>query len=129
MNEEFYSIGRGSLNINGKFYYGLDYQITDFMRNLDQENQQLKLQYCERADCSGRIGNSKKIEQLETEKEQLNNLVNSCQEEIRRLKKENQQLKSKIDKAFQLLQVLHYKFDDNDAIHNEIEDIQKILKE
>ena len=42
MNEEFYSIGRGSLNINGKFYYGLDYQITDFMRNLDQENQKLK---------------------------------------------------------------------------------------
>lgn len=42
MNEEFYSIGRGSLNINGKFYYGLDYQITDFMRNLEEENQQLK---------------------------------------------------------------------------------------
>lgn len=71
MNEEFYSIGRGSLNINGKFYYGLDYQITDFMRNLDQENQQLKLQYCERADCSGRIGNSKKVEQLQQENEQL----------------------------------------------------------
>ena len=42
MNEEFYSIGRGSLNINGKFYYGLDYQITDFMRSLEEENQKLK---------------------------------------------------------------------------------------
>ena len=42
MNEEFYSIGRGSLNINGKFYCGLDYQITDFMRSLEEENQQLK---------------------------------------------------------------------------------------
>lgn len=42
MNEEFYSIGRGSLNINGKFYYGLDFKITDFMRSLNQENQQLK---------------------------------------------------------------------------------------
>ena len=45
MNKEeikFYSIGRGSLNINGKFYYGLDYPITDFMRMLEKENQELK---------------------------------------------------------------------------------------
>ena len=48
MNKEFYSIGRGSLNINGKFYYGLDYQITDFMRNLEQENEQLKQQLQQR---------------------------------------------------------------------------------
>ena len=40
-----------------------------------------------------------------------------------------QQLKEKMDKAFILLQLLHYKFDNNDAIHYEIEDIQKILKE
>ena len=45
MNEEFYSIGRGSLNINGKFYYGLDYEITDFMRSLEEENKQLKENY------------------------------------------------------------------------------------
>lgn len=44
MNEEFYSIGRGSLNIKGKFYCGLDYEITDFMRSLEEENQQLKEQ-------------------------------------------------------------------------------------
>lgn len=42
MNKEFYSIGRGSLNLNGKFYYGLDYAITDFMRNMEQENANLK---------------------------------------------------------------------------------------
>lgn len=41
---KFYSIGRGSLNLDGKFYYGLDYAITDFMRNLEQENNQLKEQ-------------------------------------------------------------------------------------
>ena len=94
MNEEFYSIGRGSLNINGKFYYGLDYQITDFMRNLDQENQQLKLQYCERTDCSGRIGNSKKVEQLQQENEQLkskleqrDNIINKAREKIKLLGK------------------------------------------
>ena len=46
MNKEekefFYSIGRGSLNLNGKFYYGLDYPITDFMNSLQQENQKQK---------------------------------------------------------------------------------------
>ncbi len=40
--EKFYSISRGSLNLNGKFYYGLDYEITDFMRNMEQENTNLK---------------------------------------------------------------------------------------
>lgn len=42
--KEFYSIGRGSLNLNGKFYYGLDYAITDFMRSLEHENKELKNQ-------------------------------------------------------------------------------------
>ena len=39
--EFFYSIGRGSLNLNGKFYYGLGYPITDFMKSLEQENLKL----------------------------------------------------------------------------------------
>lgn len=38
-------------------------------------------------------------------------------------------LQSKIDKANEMLQLLHYKFKDEDTIHNEIEDIQKVLKE
>lgn len=38
-------------------------------------------------------------------------------------------LQSKIDKASDLLQLLHYRFNDEDSIHNEIEDIQKVLKE
>lgn len=46
MNKEekefFYSIGIGSLNLNGKFYYGLDYAITDFMNSLEQENKKYK---------------------------------------------------------------------------------------
>ena len=50
MNEEFYSIGRGNLNINGKFYYGLDYEITDFMRSLEEENKQLKEQLQQKED-------------------------------------------------------------------------------
>lgn len=39
---KFYSIGRGSLNLNGKFYYGLDYAITDFMNSLEEENKKYK---------------------------------------------------------------------------------------
>ena len=42
--KEFYGIGRGSLNLNGKFYYGLDYAITDFMRSLEEENKSLQSQ-------------------------------------------------------------------------------------
>lgn len=55
MNEEFYSIGRGSLNINGKFYYGLDYQITDFMRSLEEENKQLKEKLQQKEDIIDKI--------------------------------------------------------------------------
>ena len=30
-----------------------------------EENKKLKEQYCERTDCSGRLGNSKKVEELQ----------------------------------------------------------------
>jgi MoxR-like ATPase len=48
---------------------------------------------------------------------------------FKRLKQDKDNLQSKIDKAIELLQLLHYKFKDEDSIHNEIEDIQKVLKE
>lgn len=32
------------------------------------------------------------------------------------------------ERAFELLQQLHYLFDDNDSIHERIDDIQKVLK-
>ena len=57
MNEEFYSIGRGSLNINGKFYYGLDFKITDFMRSLEEENQQLKERLQQKEDIINKAKN------------------------------------------------------------------------
>lgn len=41
------------------------------VENLRLENEQLKKQYCERTDCTGRIGNSKKVEKLISENEQL----------------------------------------------------------
>ena len=87
MNEE------DKIHINSFKFYDRD-ELEELTKEYYLENKKLKEQYCERTDCSGRIGNSKKIEQLETEKEQLNNLVNSCQKEIRRLKKELQALKT-----------------------------------
>ena len=36
-NNTFYSISRGTLNIDGQFFYGIHYQITDFIRSLDNE--------------------------------------------------------------------------------------------
>lgn len=68
MNEKFYSIGRGNLNINGKFYCGLDYEITDFMRSLEEENKQLKEEKrLILKDISFWIRNSK-VEQIEGDK-------------------------------------------------------------
>ena len=40
-------------------------KIKNYFDKGEQENQKLKKQYCERTDCSGRIGNSKKVEELE----------------------------------------------------------------
>ena len=40
---------------------------------------------------------AQKITNLKKENKQLNSLVNSCQEEIERLTKENQELKSKLE--------------------------------
>lgn len=44
---------------------------------LQKENEELKKQYCERIDCSGRIGNSKKVEELQNENQQLKDLINT----------------------------------------------------
>ena len=37
-------------------------------------------------------------------------------------------LEKRIDKADRLLKQLHYLFDDEDRMHNQIEEIQKVLK-
>lgn len=47
-----------------------------------EENQRLKEQYCERTDCSGRIGNSKKVEELERENKQLKEQLQQKQDII-----------------------------------------------
>ena len=81
-------------------------------QELQEENNQLKEQYCERTDCSGRLGNSRKVE---------------------RLIQENKKLHDKIDKAIEYLEE-----DDNfwildsyseDKVKMIQEELLKILKD
>lgn len=63
--------------------YALDVEeakkIINYISDLEKENQKLKKQYCERTDCSGRIGNSKKVEELEKQNKFLMERENKLQ--------------------------------------------------
>ena len=74
--------------------------------DLQQENQELKKQYCERTDCSGRLGNSKKVEQLEKELEQLKEIEKEHQRINGCLHLEIKELKDRIDKAFEIIDLI-----------------------
>ena len=67
-------------------------EIVDDIKQLQQENQELKKQYCERTDCSGRLGNSKKVDQLEKELEQLKEIEKEHQRINGELRVENKEL-------------------------------------
>ena len=62
------------------------------LKKIQQENQELKKQYCERTDCSGRLGNSKKVDQLEKELEQLKGIEKEHQRINGELRVENKEL-------------------------------------
>ena len=47
------------------------FRIKQWEEHKEKENQELKKQYCERTDCSARLGTSKKVETLEKEIEEL----------------------------------------------------------
>lgn len=55
--------------------------------------------------------------------------VTQLWKECKQIVKDKKDLQNRIDKAFQLLQLLHYNFPDFDNMHERIEEIQKILKE
>ena len=46
-------------------------ELENIINYYEEENNQLKEQYCERTDCGGRLGNSKKVEELIKENERL----------------------------------------------------------
>lgn len=87
MNEEIYN---DYLKLSGEITEKLDntasYErwliIQEYIDILIKENQQLKEQYCERTDCSGRIGNSKKVEELEKENQQLKDIISRTKDEL-----------------------------------------------
>lgn len=89
MNNLFYSLE------DGKYYTYPDgdeatgIQIREVIEanersisKLQQETEKLKKQYCERTDCSGRIGNSKKVEELQNENQQLKKVIDKAIEYI-----------------------------------------------
>lgn len=72
MNNLFYSSEEGSYFTYPDGDEATGIQIREVIEDnekvidkLQQENEKLKKQYCERTDCSGRIGNSKKVEELQ----------------------------------------------------------------
>lgn len=69
---------------------------------------ELRKQYCERTDCSGRIGNSKKVEKLQQENKQLKEVINKAIEYIEENSKTNPNLSGllvgeEIDKLLDIL--------------------------
>lgn len=91
MNEEIYN---DYLKLSGEITEKLDntasYKnwliIQEYIDILIKENQQLKEQYCERTDCSGRLGNSKKFKELEQENLQLKKRLQQKDEIINKAK-------------------------------------------
>lgn len=70
--------------VMSSLYDGSADVISMILDNLQQENKKLKEQYCERTDCSGRLGNSKKVEELEQENQNLKENNLAMQEEMAR---------------------------------------------
>lgn len=81
--------------------------------NLEEENQQLKEQYCERTDCSGRLGNSKKVEELQQENQQLKEQLQQKEDIINKSKdhisKNTNKTMSEEDFISMLLEILDNK--------------------
>ena len=97
-------------------------ELENIINYYEEENNQLKEQYCERIDCTGRLGNSKKVEELIKKNEKLKEENFNLREGIyiekmsfpsegrnfkeliemptyEELNQENQQLKEKLEKC------------------------------
>lgn len=97
-----------------KYYLPLLDKHYSKVYQLEQENHELKKQYCERTDCGGRLGNSKKVEELIKENEKLNHY-----------KLLYQKVKERNDKAIEYIETaepnykdLHSMFLDSEYISN-----------
>lgn len=100
---------------------------TDIVYNLQQENQELKKQYCERTDCSGRLGNSKKVDQLEKELEQLKEIEKEHQRINGSLHLEIKELQEQL--SINTLQLEEMKLSKRDYTQENILTMKLTLKE
>lgn len=96
----------GVIVYNEKFRVDLENTCykASICEDLQQENQELKKQYCERTDCSGRLGNSKKVDQLEKENQRLKEIEKEHQKMNGDLRIEIKELKDRIDKIVEIIE-------------------------
>lgn len=95
--EELHLVRPEILKPKAKKLFEAIMSIADERDELQQENQELKKQYCERTDCSGRLGNSKKVDQLEKELEQLKEIEKEHKKLNGELRVENKELKKQLE--------------------------------
>lgn len=127
MNNLFYSLE------DGKYYTYPDgdeatgIQIREVIEanersisKLQQETEKLKKQYCERTDCGGRIGNSKKVEELQNENQQLKKVIDKAIEYISNKKAI---INTDVIRIFDLFEI------DEQGYTNELLDILKEVSE
>ena len=79
MNEE------DKIHINSFKFYDRD-ELEELTKEYYLENKKLKEQYCERTDCSGRLGNSKKYYQLQQENKLLQEQLQQKEDIINKAK-------------------------------------------
>ena len=93
--------------------------VMNYITNLQKENQSLK----EKLNCKEYFSST-----MPENTEFVILTKENYDKQQKDLALENIILKSKKEKAVELLQLLHYKFADGDSIHHDIEDIQKELQ-
>ena len=76
--------------------FGRSQFVREIMR-LERENNQLKEQHCERTDCGGRLGNSKKVERLENTIKELRSWL---EEWLKIIEKQYDELKEPVRKSY-----------------------------
>lgn len=102
---------------------------NEFLMKRDNKCQILEQQYCERTDCSGRLGTSKKVEALEKENEKLKNILEQMgvePNEILYLKEQNQELKKQLHEASLTIQEM---VEQNIWCPSSCDKLEKLLKE
>ncbi len=97
---------------NDEIYYGNSLKcqaetidkLKEGNNKLNEEIQKLKKQYCERSDCSGRIGASKKNEELQQRIDYLERSNDRRESTILELREEITERDEKINKAIEYIE-------------------------